>query len=195
MRKKNLVRAISALVLTSVFVAPTFATTLVRMDLNELVTTNQKVLLGEVVDTYSYWNRSRTFIFTDVRIEVVESFKGSFAGRKEIEITLMGGTVGDLSALILAGAELVPGNSYLLFLDEAELPGGETALTVRDHSQGIFDVEVDPSLEDSRQLRAVSQANDHPLLPDHEGLTEAPGGTKGVPLEALIQEIRSILQR
>lgn len=179
---------VAAVALLATVVAPAHGTTLQRMGLDELTTTNQVVVLAEVVDSYSYWNREGTFILTDVRLEVLEVLKGELEAKQELEVTLMGGTVGDLTALIVAGAELVPEVSYVLFLDETDLPGADGALTVRDHSQGAFEVKVSPGGE----LRATSQASDHHLVPDASGSTLAPGGIEGLALDNMIHDIRAI---
>lgn len=156
------------------------ATTLLRVGLDELVAGNRIVVVGEVVDAHSYWNDEGTFILTDVTIKQLETIKG--AERSELTVTLMGGTVGETTTLIVAGATLVPGRSYVLFLGPQDLPGAKQALTVRDHAQGAYDIVVGKQGE----LRAVSQAIGHPLLPDGQGLVDAPGGAKGFPLDAMI---------
>ncbi len=61
------------------------------------------------------------------------------------------------------------------------------ATTVRDLVQGVFDLKID-----SDGLRAVSQANGHPLVPDHRGYFEAEGGFEGMPLTAMLRSIREI---
>ena len=159
-----------------------------RMGLEQLTSSNNMVVLGEVVDFHSYWNSTGTFILTDVRIEVMEVLKGDLEPNKELEITLMGGEVGDLTALILAGAELAPETSYVLFLSAEDLPGAQGALTVRDHSQGVFEV----VLTADQKLRAVSQASEHALVPDAGGASLAPGGSEGLPLDNLLRDVRAI---
>ncbi|HEX9731299.1 MAG TPA: hypothetical protein VGG06_04840, partial [Thermoanaerobaculia bacterium] len=170
--------------LVAVLAAPASATTLIRASLDHLTDGNGTVVVGEVVDAYSYWNEDGTFILTDVRVAVNERLKGKLDDG-ELTVTIMGGTVGDLTTLIVGGAELIPDHSYVLFLDEEDLPGARGVRTVRDHCQGVFEVEI---AEDG--LRAVSQANGHPLLPDASGAFDAPGGAEGFPLEAMIETIR-----
>ncbi len=185
---RNLLRGSLAVALVSLAVAPAGATTLIREDLDHLVAGNATIILGEVLDVRSHWNDEGTFILTDVRIAPLEIFKGKLRNR-ELTVTLMGGTVGDLTTLIVGGAELIPGKSYVLFLNEEDLPGVKGVRTVRDHSQGAFDVVL---AKDG--IRAVSQANRHPLVPDAKGITEPPGGRQGLPLDTLKQEIREIVK-
>ncbi len=188
---KGLLRGAMALAIAAVaagVVAPASATTLVRESLDGLVAGNRAVVVGEVLDASSYWNEDHTFILTDVRVAVHEAVKGKVD--REITVTLMGGQVGDITTLIVGGPELIPGNSYVLFLNEENLPGVERALTVRDLVQGAFDVQIGRG-----GLRAISQAIKHPLLPDARGSYEAEGGAEGFPLASMIQAVRDMAGR
>lgn len=178
-----------ALAIATAVVAPASATTLMRADLEKLVDGNELVIVGDVVDAYSYWNVDGSFILTDVRLAVSDVVKGGPQNR-EITVTLMGGRVGDLTTLIIGGPELVPGKSYVLFLNEEDLPGAKGALTVRDLVQGAFDLVI---ARDG--VRAVSQANGHPLVPDAKGYVDAPGGIEGMPLNDLILSVRQQAER
>lgn len=108
-------------------VAPAGATTLIRAGLEDLAATNDTVVVGEVLATQSYWNDEGTFILTDVRVAPAEVLKGRAARQRELTVTLMGGTVGDRTTVIVGGAELAPGRSYVLFLGEEDLPGAPAA--------------------------------------------------------------------
>ena len=165
------------------------ATTLVRASLDDLLSANRTVVVAEAVDAVSYWNRDHTFILTDVTVRPIETLKGEVA--QELTVTLMGGSVDDLTTLILGGAELIPGRSYVLFLNEEELPGALAATTVRDLSQGAFAIH---QTKDGR-LRAVSQANSLSLLADSQGNVLAPGGEEGFALESMVQELRERVER
>lgn len=163
------------------------ATTLIRQGLEDLVANDRTIVIGEVVDTHSYWNAEGTFILTDVRVAVQELLKGE-SQIPELTLTIMGGSVGDLTTLIVGGAELVPGRAYLLFLDQLDLPGAKGVRTVRYHSQGVFEIE---NTDDGP--RAISQASRMDLVPDKRGLREAPGGRDGIPLRQVKQTIRGLI--
>lgn len=186
---RRLLRGVVALAIAASVAAPAGATTLVRASLDKLVADNATVVVGDVLDATSYWNAEGTFILTDVRVAVAELIKGGL-GSREVTVTLMGGSVGDLTTLIVGGAQLIPGRSYVLFLNEEDLPGAKGALTVRDLCQGAFDLAMAGD-----GLRAVSQANGHPLVPDAKGYIDAPGGVEGIPLNAMIESIREIAAR
>jgi hypothetical protein len=178
-----------ALAIAAGIAAPAGATTLIRAGMEKLVAENSTIVVGDVVDSNSYWNADGSFILTDVRFAVSQVLKGRSQDR-EIKITLMGGRVGDLTTLIIGGPELVPGRSYVLFLNNEDLPGVQGATTVRDLVQGAFDLVL---AKDG--VRAVSQANSHPLLPDAKGYVDAPGGVEGMPLNAMIESIREQMER
>lgn len=172
-----------AVALVAAVAGPADATTLLRQSLEELTANNRAIVVGEVVDAQSYWNEEGNFILTDVTVRTADVVKGEVGG--EVKVTVLGGTVGEITTLILGGPELVPGRSYVLFLAEDDLPGARGALTVRDQSQGVFDVVVDKG-----HVRAVSQANGQPLVPDARGYVDAPGGLRGFLLDDMIEGIR-----
>jgi len=74
----------------------------------------------------------------------------------------------------------------MLFLGRVDLPGAANRLTVRDHSQGVFDV---------ANGRARSQAIGEPLLPDASGRTDVVGGEEGMAIEELVRQIRAHVNR
>ena len=182
-------RLLCAAVALALAAAPSGATTLIRASLPGLVADNGTIVVGEVVDSHSYWNEPHTFILTDVRIRTDEVLKGD-PKDTDFTVTILGGTVDDLTTLIVGGAELVPGKSYVLFLQEDDLPGVRNVRTVREHSQGVFDV-----VRARDGVRAISQANRHPLYPDALGFVDPPGGAKGVLLDDLVRSIREINTR
>lgn len=185
----KLLRGMMAFAIAASVAAPASATTLVRADVDKLVADNAMIVVGEVLDANSYWNADGTFILTDVRVSVADVLKGR-PDNNEFTVTLMGGQVGDLTTLIIGGAQLIPGRSYVMFLNREDLPGVKSALTVREHVQGVFDLVMTQS-----GLRAISQANGHPLVPDNKGYLDAPGGVEGMPYQALVDSIRDLVER
>jgi len=173
-------------ILLSVVIATAGATTLIRQGLERLTADNETVLHGRVTGIHSYWNADHSFILTDVSLQTIGTLKGAFA-TDEVVITLMGGTVGEITTLIIGGPELVPGSEYLIFLNREDLPSAPDRLTVRDLMQGVFDV-VDTPMG----RRAFSQAIDHPLVADEQGLVDPPGGVEGMPVDELVREVKRI---
>lgn len=168
-------------VLLLALAAPASATTLVRRGLEALTAGNDAVVHARVLEVHSYWNADHTLILTDVRAQPLQALKGDPAG--EVVMTLLGGTVGETTLLIIGAPELRPGAEYVLFLAHAEPSGDKAGWRVRDLAQGVFDVV---------NGRAYSQADRELLLPDDSGATEAPGGSDGILLEALVQQVRDL---
>jgi len=182
----HVARSALALVLTVLAAIPAGATTLIRSGLDQLTAENETVVYGRVLDIHSYWNAEHTMIMTDVRVRASQVLKGDRAAR-EISFTLLGGTVGDITTLIIGGPELVPGSDYVLFLNRERLHGDRDVLTVRDLAQGAFEI---ADLGAGR--RVYSQALNHALLPDAEGLGDAPGGSEGLTLDSMLAQIRQL---
>jgi hypothetical protein len=170
-------------------VAPSNATTLIRQSLDSLVRGSSTIVVGEVVAARSYWNDQGTFILTDVRFRATEVLKGD-PRNTDLTVTLMGGTVDDLTTVIVGGAELLPGKSYLVLMGDGDLPGVRGVRTVGHHSQGVFDI-----VRARDGIRAISQANRHPLYPDAFGFVDPPGGAKGMLLNDLVRSIHETVAR
>lgn len=176
-RHRLLLAAVAGLMLA----APASATTVMRRGLDRLALENETIVEAKVLDIHSYWNPAHTFILTDVHARPSKTLKGTPAA--DVEFTVMGGTVGQTTVLIVGGPELVPGSDYVLFLGHAGLPGAQDRLTVRDLRQGVFVVD---------HGRAFSQARGEPLLPDAQGRADVPGGDDGFPLDTLTQQIQDV---
>jgi hypothetical protein len=170
-------------------VAPSNATTLIRQSLEGLVAGSSTIVVGEVLAAHSYWNDEGTFILTDLRFRATDVLKGD-PRDTDFTVTLMGGTVGDLTTVIVGGAELLRGKAYLVFLGDGDLPGVRGVRTVGHHSQGVFDI-----VRARDGLRAISQANRHPLYPDAFGFVDPPGGAKGLLLGDLTRFVRETAAR
>ena len=179
-------RIVLALVLTALFAIPAGATTLIRQGLDQLTAGNEAVVYGRVLDIHSYWSSDHDMIMTDVRVRASQVLKGDRAAR-EISFTLLGGTVGDITTLVIGGPDLVPGSDYILFLNRERLHGERTVLTVRDLVQGAFEI---ADLGAGR--RVYSQALAHGLLPDAQGLSDPPGGAEGLAVDEMLTQIRRL---
>jgi hypothetical protein len=168
---------------------PASASTLARRSLDDPVAYNGLIVLGDVVETHSFWNRDGSFILTEARVVTHEVLKGKLE-RQEITVTLPGGTVGELTAAIVGGARLEAGRSYLLFLNRKSFLGAKDVLAVGDLAQGVFEVVAAPGGE-----RTLSQAHAQELVPDLFGERAALGGSQGLPLEALRKSIHDLASR
>jgi hypothetical protein len=179
-------RTVLAIAALAALAAPALATTLIREGLEDLTRGSGMVLHGRVVDIRSYWNDDNSFIYTDVRVRPIERVKDLLGRNEDVTFTVLGGTVGDITTLVIGGPELVPGSEYVLFLAEDEVHG-RRMLTMPSLVQGAFDV-----FRSASGVRAVSQAALLPLLPDAKGLDRAPGDVEGLDLGDMLMSVRKL---
>lgn len=187
--RERLLPAFVAVLLAFSLVPLASASTFSRADLAYLVAENETIVVGEAVDAHSYWNEERSFILTDVRVAVADVLKGSLA-KREVTVTVPGGKVGELTSVIVGGADLRPGDYYVLFLRQGDLLGRRNVQYIREHGQGVFDVRIAGD-----GLRAFSQARTHTLLPDETGNAEPVGGAEGMSFTTLIESVRGLAAR
>jgi hypothetical protein len=98
-----------------------------------------QVIVGDVVETRSYWAESPRRIESEVVFEHVEYLKGPCAAcAARFTLTVPGGTVGDVTARLTDAPTFAAGERWMLFL----LPEYKT-FPVVGLSEGAFRVKVD----------------------------------------------------
>lgn len=180
----RLTASLLTLVLASV---PASALTMERLSLKQLTQDNSTIVLGTVVDAYSYWNEDGSWIVTDIRVEPHEVLKGAVP-EAGLTITVLGGTVGDRTVLIPGAPNLEMGQAYVLFVREGKLPGSSPSKMLGMYTQSVFDV-----VADKDGPLVISQAAEQHLYPDSNGKTEAVGGYAGIDLEYFKSAIRDLM--
>jgi hypothetical protein len=113
--------AIAGLLLT-VLVSPSHATVLRGLDLKELAGRSTNIVAAHPVSSRSEWawTAGAQRIVTRTRLRVEEGIAGQVAAGQELEVTTLGGTVGDVAQLVLGEAQLKLGESALFFLAPLE---------------------------------------------------------------------------
>jgi hypothetical protein len=96
-------------------VAPVSASTFLAVSQGELVKGSSAVVVGDVLYTYSYWNREGTMIFTDAVIHVRESILGAASGL--VAVRTPGGTVADYRVEAHGFPAFRAGDRQVLFLN------------------------------------------------------------------------------
>lgn len=125
----------SCLVLLAVLAAPPTAraTTLVRLDLGQLVDLADGIFTGTAVHSEVAPSRDGRFPFTFVTFQVDSALKGTFPAR-EVVLRLQGGALGDDVTLVDGMPQFTVGESYLVFV----YGNGRTASPVLGWVQGQF---------------------------------------------------------
>ncbi len=93
------------------------ATTVKRLDLDGLVSGAHEIVVGSVRASESYWSQDGRLILTRHTIEVSETLKG--AGDQTIEVTTIGGTMGDLTLYVAGMPVFEPGEETVVFVEAA----------------------------------------------------------------------------
>jgi hypothetical protein len=149
------------------------ATTVERLDLDDLVKKAGRIVVGKVVATRTYWSAGRKYILTDYTIQVDESLKGR--GARQIAVTTVGGKIGDLQLYVAGMPSFEQGENAVVFVEQSA--GYQTVLGL---AQGKFTV---TNGEVSNRLGGLA-------FPDGRG-----GVPLKMPVEAFKTRIRNILSR
>jgi len=147
------------------------ATTLVRMNLDELAKAAQIVARVRCVSSEARWDRGEIWTFTT--FEALETLKGSVP--RQITVRLIGGRVSHLKSTVDGVPRFAPGEEVYLFLEPTSL--GE--LSVTSWVQGTFRVRRDPA---SRQ-EFVTQDTGSVTVFDPVTRQFKPGGARNLPVD------------
>ena len=92
------------------------------LSLEELSRTSDRILVGRALDGFSHWEKvgGRKRIVTDTRVRVEDVLAKGEPSDAEILVRTLGGSVGDLSALVHGEALLRNDERCVLFLSERE---------------------------------------------------------------------------
>lgn len=144
------------------------ATVMRYLEVEELARLSTDVIHGQVLSTRTYWDESHTRIYTAVRVQVYESFKGAARRGKVVTITQLGGELDGMRLDYSGRPQFSNGEAVVLFTKAGRqqdlivvgLKQGKLrvvgAEVVRDFS-GITLLAETPATNNSKASRAVSQ--------------------------------------
>ena len=131
----NRMRAMLGVLLTLLAAPAALATTLVRMDLEELTRIAAVVARARCLETSSRWENGH--LWTMTTFELAEIWKGE--APRTIMVRLVGGNDGHRTVLVEGVPRFFPGEEVVLFLEP--LRTGE--MTVTSWAQGTFRIHRD----------------------------------------------------
>lgn len=147
--------AAHVIALTSLLlVTSAWATTLLKLDLDALISHSEQIVAAEVTEIKAEQVQGR--IFTNITIKVIERFKGS--GADTITFRQLGGRYGDLVTYVPGQPDFSVNERVLLFL---ERPSQGQPLVVTGMAQGKFKLQEDPA---TKQAYVVPALGHTPLL-------------------------------
>lgn len=165
---------------------PAVATTMLRLDVPELVQSSDTVVHGTVRRVESRWSGDRRRILTDVEIQVTEALKGQPGST--VLLIQPGGSVGDIGQTVHGSASFTPGEEVVVFLERK----GASAFKLSGMAQGKYQVR---RAADSQTALAVPEDTQQVLLLDPDTRQATTATRKTLTLQELKAAIRTALQQ
>ena len=161
--------------LGAMLTTPVFATTVQKMDLQQLVTLSDSIVQGRVESVETRYEEKT--IFTYVSIVVDDPLKGE--RRRTVLLRHMGGTIGAKTVWIAGMPQFNVAEQVIVFL--------------RNKQDGTFDViGLDQGKYDVVDDHAVANVSGVTILDPKTGLTSDAGFVNKAPLEAFKARIREL---
>jgi hypothetical protein len=120
---KSMKRTLSVLAVLSLclaaaglWLAQSAAAAMVEQTIEQLTANSSDIINGEVLAKESWWNKSETFIFTSVTIQVNELYKGTLAVPSTVTVVVPGGEVGETGLGVEHAPRFEVGQEVIVFL-------------------------------------------------------------------------------
>jgi hypothetical protein len=114
--RRKIFPILAALCLTVLIGTGSYATTVLRFSLEDLVKRSQFIVVGKVTGERTYWTADRKMILTDHSIEVNESIKGQAS--RSIVVTTVGGRMGDTELYVAGMPAFQKGEDAVVFVEQ-----------------------------------------------------------------------------
>jgi hypothetical protein len=139
------------------------------------------VALGTVTDVRSSWNEQRTKIFTEITVNVAETYKGD--RHPSITIVQPGGVAGIVRVTVSGVLSWEVGEEVLVIVE----PLSDGLYRVSGFSQGKYRVERDPETHEAYVL-GLGQEPTRLLMPPGEE-SRAPSKLPKMPIGQFIEQV------
>jgi hypothetical protein len=177
--KKTLSNTIAIALMTAILAAPAFATTVVKLDLEQLVQRADLIVQGQVQSVYTQWDEERHLVFTYISIRVDDPLKGE--RRRSVLIRQVGGTAGTIQMSVAGVPQFKSGEMALVFLKRQD----DSTFQVVGMNQGLYEIVDD---------FAVSNLFGADLFDTKTGEITKPAIRGRAPLEQLKTKIRELVR-
>ncbi len=173
MKRNSIFLGLALLVIAS----PLFATTVLKMDLQDLVTASDSIIQGRVESVETRWENKLAYTYTSVVVD--EGMKGG--PRRAVLIRLPGGKVGSLKVHVAGMPQFKTGDSVILFLKGR----ADGTFDVVGMNQGKYDIE---------QNTATAHISGLTLFNEKTGQMEGAGFLDKAPLDVFKAKIRELVK-
>jgi hypothetical protein len=148
---RRVTHTLAAVVLLALSMAGSaFATTLERLELDDMITKSTEIVRGQV--TSMNFAQRNGVIFTQVQVKVTERWKG--ADSSTVEFWVRGGTYGGIRQTFAGSPAIVPGGEYVFFL----WTGQRKVTQIIGLSQGLLTIRKDSKGSESVQRAGVADS-------------------------------------
>ena len=165
--------------MVTILAATTFATTVVKLDLEQLVERADLIAQGQVQSVYCQWDEALRLVFTYISILVDDPFKGERG--QFVLIRQIGGTVGTIQMSVAGVPRFRSGETVIVFLKRQT----KSTFQVVGMNQGLYEITED---------FAVSNVSGVDLLDSKTGEITRPVIGGRIPLEQLKTKIRELVR-
>ena len=165
--------------IAAILAVPVFATTVVKLNLEQLVQRADLIVQGQVQSVYYQWDDERHLVFTYVSIRVDEPLKGE--RRQWILIRQVGGIAGTIQMSVAGVPQFKNGETAIVFLKRQD----DSTFQVVGMNQGLYEIVDD---------FAVSNLAGVDLFDSKTGEITKPLAGGRAPLEQLKTKIRELVR-
>lgn len=109
-------RSLLALLFVLFVVTLSQATTVERLNLDGLVKKANKIVVGKVRNSRTYWSDNGKLILTNYTFDVEETIKGQASST--VELTTIGGKIGNLTLHVAGMPTFVPDENAVVFVED-----------------------------------------------------------------------------
>lgn len=169
--------------LTLVMAIAARATTLARMNLDELAAAAEAVVHAQCLGNASRWEGGEIWTFTS--FEVMETMKGAVP--RLLTVRLLGGQVGHLVSTVSGVPRFVPGEEAILFLERTRV--GDFSVT--GWAVGTFRIHRDARSGKQR----VTQESSSVAVFNPATLTFRAAGIRNLPLDEFRRRLAAAVER
>jgi hypothetical protein len=172
-------KLIGIALMVAILAAPALATTVVRLNLEQLVQRADLIVQGQVQSVYCQWDEERRLVFTYISIRVDEPLKGE--RRQWVLIRQVGGSMGTIRMSVAGVPQFKSGEMAIIFLKSQD----DSTFQVVGMNQGLYEIVEDV---------AVSNVFGVDLFDSKTGQITKPLVGGRTPLEQLKTQIRELLR-
>jgi len=180
--KLFLVVAVAALALVGAQAA--FATSVLKLSLQELTKKSDSIVMARVDDAVASWDAGHKEIYTYITLSVLQGVKGN-KGATTITLRQLGGTVGNIASIVPGMPSFRKGEEVVVFLTQKDAAGYPWVMGLE---QGKYSVST--AKNGVKMVRNDLAGTD---LLTRVGKHEEPTTAPDMPLNAFIDGLKTTL--